>query len=304
MARMSELTREEAQSRAQVLRVQQYAVDLDLTRGEDVFGSTTVVRFSVREAGVDTFVEVRPVTLVAAELDGVAVDPGGLRAGRLPLRGLAEGEHELRVVAEMPYSRVGEGMHRFTDPEDGWTYVYTMCCMSDAPLVFACFDQPDLKAEFRVSVTAPEEWTVLGNGVARRAGGGRWECAPTPPISTYLMAVAAGPFHSVRTEHAGLPFGLHVRKSLGAYLEADAEELLDITRRCFDRYHEKFDEPYPFDSYDQAFVPEFNAGAMENPGLVTFRDEFVLPVGGHGTERRTRGVRSPTRWRTCGSGTW
>lgn len=290
MARMSVLTREDAQSRAQVLQVQQYAVDLDLTRGEDVFGSTTVVRFAVREAGADTFVEVRPVTLVAAELDGVAIDPGELREGRLPLRRLAEGEHELRVEAEMPYSRVGEGMHRFTDPEDGRTYVYTMCCMSDAPLVFACFDQPDLKAEFRVTVTAPEDWTVLGNGVAKRAGGGRWECAPTPPISTYLMAVTAGPFHSVRTEHAGLPFGLHVRKSLGAYLEADAAELLDITRRCFDRYHEIFDEPYPFDSYDQAFVPEFSSGAMENPGLVTFRDEFIHRSAVTDTERQTRGM--------------
>ncbi|WP_344568817.1 aminopeptidase N [Streptomyces axinellae] len=287
---MSVLTREEAQSRAQVLQVQQYAVDLDLTRGEDVFGSTTVVRFAVREAGAEAFVEVRPVTLVAAELDGVAVDPGGLRGGRLPLRGLAEGEHELRVVAEMAYSRVGEGMHRFTDPEDGRTYVYTMCCMSDAPLVFACFDQPDLKAEFRVAVTAPEEWTVLGNGVSRRADGGRWECAATPPISTYLMAVAAGPFHSVRTEHAGLPFGLHVRRSLGAYLEADSAELLDVTRRCFDRYHEIFDEPYPFDSYDQAFVPEFNVGAMENPGLVMFRDEFIHRSAVTDTERQARGM--------------
>ncbi|MDJ1133201.1 aminopeptidase N [Streptomyces iconiensis] len=293
---MSVLTREEAQSRALVLEVQKYSVELDLTRGEEVFGSTTVVRFAVREAagggahGVDTFVEVRPHTLEGAWIDGVAIEPGELSGGRLPLRRLAVGEHELRVVAEMPYSQVGEGMHRFKDPADGRVYVYSMCCMSDAPLVFACFDQPDLKAEFRVTVTAPEEWTVLGNGIAKRVGGGRWECDPTPPISTYLMAVAAGPFHSVRTEHAGLPFGLHVRQSLGPYLEADAEELLDITRRCFDRYHEIFDEPYPFDSYDQAFVPEFNAGAMENPGLVTFRDEFVFRSAVTDTQRQTRGM--------------
>ncbi|MGI5351654.1 aminopeptidase N [Streptomyces sp. CA-250714] len=285
------LTRAEAQGRARVVAVRQYAVDLDLTRGEDVFGSTTVVRFAALESGVNTFVEVRPRELVRAELDGVAIDPEELREGRLPLRGLAAGEHELRVEALMPYSRLGEGMHRFTDPEDGCVYVYTQCCVADAPLVFACFDQPDLKAEFRVSVTAPEEWTVLGNGVAARSGGGgRWECAPTPPISTYLMAVVAGPFHSVRTEHAGLPFGLHVRRSLGAYLEADAAELLEVTRRCFDRYHEIFDEPYPFDSYDQAFVPEFNSGAMENPGLVTFRDEFVFRSAVTDTERQTRAM--------------
>ncbi|UNZ19963.1 aminopeptidase N [Streptomyces sp. 891-h] len=284
------LTRAEAQGRARALRVEQYAVDLDLTRGEEVFGSTTVVRFAALEAGVDTFVELRPRELVRAELDGVALDPGALREGRLPLRGLAAGEHELRVEALMPYSRVGEGMHRFTDPEDGNTYVYTQCCVADAPLVFACFDQPDLKAVFHVSVTAPEEWTVLGNGVAARsgAGGGRWVCAPTPPISTYLMAVAAGPFHSVRTEHAGLPFGLHVRRSLGRFLDADAAELLEVTRRCFDRYHELFDEPYPFDSYDQAFVPEFNSGAMENPGLVTFRDEYIHRSAVTETERMSR----------------
>lgn len=292
MARMSVLTREEAQNRARVLEVQSYAVELDLTRGEEVFGSTSVVRFAVREQGVDTFVEVRPAALEGAWIDGVAIDPGELSGGRLPLRRLAEGEHEVRVVAEMPYSHVGEGMHRFTDPADGRVYVYTQCCMAEAPLVFACFDQPDLKAVFRVTVTAPEEWTVLGNGIAKRVGvgGGRWECDPTPPISTYLMAVAAGPFHSVRTEHAGLPFGLHVRQSLGPYLEADAVELLDITRRCFDRYHEIFDEPYPFDSYDQAFVPEFNAGAMENPGLVTFRDEFVFRSAVTDTQRQARGM--------------
>ncbi|NSC21072.1 aminopeptidase N [Streptomyces albus subsp. chlorinus] len=284
------LTRAEAESRARVVRVERYEVDLDLTRGEKVFASRTVVRFIVTEEGAGTFVEVRPTELVRVELDGAALDPGELREGRLPLRALPAGEHVLRVEALMPYSRLGEGMHRFTDPEDGETYVYTMCCMADAPLVFACFDQPDLKAEFHVSVTAPTEWTVLGNGVATRTGPGRWECAPTPPISTYLMAVAAGPFHSVRTEHAGLPFGLHVRRSLGPYLEADAAELLEITRRCFDRYHEIFDEPYPFDSYDQAFVPEFNSGAMENPGLVTFRDEFIHRSAVTDTERQTRGM--------------
>ncbi|RLL66323.1 aminopeptidase N [Streptomyces sp. Z26] len=310
MGGMSVLTRDEAQTRARLLSVRHYAIDLDLTRGEEVFGSTTVVRFTVAEEGADTFVELRPVVLREAVLDGrgLAV-PEGVPEGRLALRGLAAGEHELRVVADMPYSRVGEGMHRFSDPVDGRTYLYTQCCMDDAPLVFACFDQPDLKAVFEVAVTAPEGWTVLGNGTAARtadpgagapagtepgtgpgAGAERWVCAATPPISTYLVAVAAGPYHSVRTEHAGLPFGLHVRRSLAEYLDRDAEELFDLTRRCFDRYHEIFDEPYPFDSYDQAFVPEFNSGAMENPGLVTFRDEFVYRSAVTDTERQTRGM--------------
>ncbi|MFC4497367.1 aminopeptidase N [Streptomyces ovatisporus] len=294
---MSVLTRAEAQQRAQIVDVDRYVVDLDLTCGDEVFASTTTVTFSVGEGaagsagGAETFVELRPEALLRAELDGTALDASADFAdGRLWLRGLAEGRHELRVEARMPYSRVGEGMHRFTDPADGRVYLYSMCFLANAPLVFACFDQPDLKAVFEVSVTAPDEWTVLGNGVARRTGPGRWECAATPPLSTYLMAVAAGPYHSVRTEHAGLPFGLHVRRSLGEFLDAEAEELLDVTRRCFDRYHEIFDEPYPFDSYDQAFVPEFNAGAMENPGLVTLRDEYVFRSAVTDAERGTRGV--------------
>ncbi|MEE1942204.1 aminopeptidase N [Streptomyces sp. TRM 70361] len=288
---MPALTRDEARSRARLLDVRQYAIDLDLTRGEEVFGSTTTVRFTTREAG-DTFVELRPRTLHRAALDGHDLDTAALADGRLPLTGLAAGEHELRVEADMPYSRTGEGMHRFTDPADGRTYLYTMCCQTEAPLVFAAFDQPDLKAVLAVTVTAPEEWTVLGNGIARRAEDepGRWECAPTPPLSTYLMALAAGPWHSVRTRHAGLPFGLHVRQSLASHLDADAAELLDITRRCFDRYHEIFDEPYPFDSYDQVFAPEFNSGAMENPGLVVLRDEFVYRSAVTDTERQTRGM--------------
>ncbi|MFD1831937.1 aminopeptidase N [Streptomyces desertarenae] len=288
---MPALTREEALTRAHLLDVRQYAIDLDLTRGEDVFGSTTTIRFTTREAG-DTFVEVRPHTLHRAVLDGHDLDTAALADGRLPLTGLTAGDHELRVEADMAYSRTGEGMHRFTDPADGRTYLYTMCFQTEAPRVFAAFDQPDLKAPFTVTVTAPEEWTVLGNGTARRTGDrpGRWECATTPPLSTYFVAVAAGPWHSVRTRHAGIPFGLHVRQSLAPHLDADAAELLDITRACFDRYHRIFDEPYPFDSYDQAFVPEFNAGAMENPGLVTFRDEYIHRSAVTGTQRQTRAV--------------
>ncbi|SFK03469.1 Membrane alanyl aminopeptidase Metallo peptidase. MEROPS family M01 [Streptomyces pini] len=291
MSAMPALTHEEARSRARLIDVRHYTVDLDLTRGEEVFGSTTTVRFTTREAG-DTFVEVRPRTLHRAVLDGHALDTAPLTDGRLPLTGLNAGEHELRIEADMAYSRTGEGMHRFTDPADGRTYLYTMCFQTEAPRVFAAFDQPDLKAPFTVTATAPEEWTVLGNGTAHRVEGepGRWECATTPPLSTYLMALAAGPWHSVRTEHAGIPFGLHVRQSLGSHLDDDAQELLDITRACFDRYHEIFDEPYPFDSYDQAFVPEFNAGAMENPGLVTFRDEYVHRSAVTGTQLQSRAV--------------
>ncbi|EFE73757.1 aminopeptidase N [Streptomyces filamentosus] len=286
---MSVLTRDEAQTRAQTLDVERYTIALDLTTGEETFDSATAIRFTARAAG-DTFVEVKPATLRSISLDGQPLDPALLDGNRYPLTGLTAGPHELRVDAAMHYSRTGEGMHRFTDPTDGETYLYTQLFMEDVQRVFAAFDQPDLKSVFAIHVTAPEGWTVLGNGVAEHTGQGRWTIAPTPRISTYLVAIAAGPWHSITTEHAGLPFGIHCRRSLAPYLDADADEILDITRACYDRYHEKFDEPYPFDSYDQAFVPEFNAGAMENPGLVTFRDEFVYRSAVTDTERQTRAM--------------
>ncbi len=289
---MSVLTRDEAQTRARLLDVHHYTIDLDLTRGDETFDSRTVIRFTVRaETGTtDTFVELKPAELRSVTLDGSPLDPDALDGNRLPLKGLTAGEHELRVDAAMRYSRTGEGMHRFTDPSDGETYVYTQLFLDDVQRVFAAFDQPDLKAVFDLTVTAPEGWTVLANGITEHTGDGRWKAATTPLISTYLVAVAAGPWHSVRTEHHGLPFGIHCRRSLAPYLDADTDELLEITRQCFDRFHEKFEEPYPFDSYDQAFVPEFNAGAMENPGLVTFRDEFVYRSAVTDTERQTRAM--------------
>ncbi|MFB6990571.1 aminopeptidase N [Streptomyces sp. NPDC056230] len=286
---MSVLTRDEAQTRAQFLDVHRYTIDLDLTCGEETFDSRTVIQFTATAAG-DTFVELKPATLRSISLDGQPLDPADLVENRFPLTALTAGAHELRIDAAMRYSRTGEGMHRFTDPTDSETYVYTQLFMEDVQRVFAAFDQPDLKSVFELTVTAPESWTVLGNGISEHRGDGRWTLAATPPISTYLVAVAAGPWHSVTTEHAGLPFGIHCRRSLAPYLDADADEILDITRACFDRFHEKFDEPYPFDSYDQAFVPEFNAGAMENPGLVTFRDEFVYRSAVTDTERQTRGM--------------
>ncbi|SEF64980.1 Membrane alanyl aminopeptidase Metallo peptidase. MEROPS family M01 [Actinacidiphila yanglinensis] len=286
---MPALTRAEAETRARDLDVTHYAIDLDLTRGEAGFGSTTVIRFAALR-DCDTFAEIEPAALHRVLLDGRPLDPALLDDGRLPLTGLTAGEHELRVEADMRYSRTGEGMHRFTDPADGETYLYTQLFLDDVRRVFAAFDQPDLKARFDVAVTAPEHWTVLGNGVATRTAPGRWQMSTTPPLSTYVVAVAAGPYHSVRTEHAGLPFGLHCRRSLAPHLDRAAPELLAFTRRAFDRYHEMFDEPYAFDSYDQAFMPEFNFGAMENPGLVLFRDEYVFRSAASPTELLNRAV--------------
>lgn len=288
--RMPALTRAEAEHRARVLDVRRYSIDLDLTRGAERFASTTTVRFTCTEPGAETFVEIKPAALGRAVLNGRELDTArALRGNRLRLTGLAA-DNVLVVEAEMPYSRTGEGMHRFTDPVDGEVYLYTQCGLDDAQRVFAAFDQPDLKAPFEIAVTVPPGWTVLSNGVGEERSAGRWEFSPTAPISTYLAAVVAGPYHSVLSEHDGIPLGLHCRRSLARHLDEDAEELFEITGRCFDRYHELFEERYPFGSYDQAFVPEFNFGAMENPGCVTFRDDFVFRSAVTDTQREERAI--------------
>jgi aminopeptidase N len=289
MIPMAALTRAEARIRARLLDVHSYAVHLDLTQGPEVFGSSTVIRFGCAEPGATTFVELKPATLRGAVLNGRVLDPAALVGGRLALPGLAA-DNELRIQADMRYSRTGEGLHRFVDPVDDEVYVYAMCGTDDGSRVFACFDQPDLKAVFEMSVTAPEHWTVLSNGAGTRRAGGHWEFTPTPPISTYLAVITGGPLHSVGSRHDGIPLGLHCRRSLAPYLDADADEIFEITRRGFDRFHELFDERYPFGKYDQVFVPEFNVGAVEDPGCVLFRDEFLFRSAVTDTERELRAI--------------
>ncbi|QMU71986.1 aminopeptidase N [Streptacidiphilus sp. P02-A3a] len=286
---MPALTRADAVARRRLLDVHSTTVELDLTRGDEVFGSTTVIRFACTEPGAATYVDVKPSVLRLARLNGRELDPGALVDGRLPLDAL-DSENELLIEADMAYSHTGEGMHRFTDPADGEVYVYTQAFLDDGPRIFAAFDQPDLKSVHQVSVIAPEEWTVVGNSRVTSHEGARWEFAATPPISSYLLCVVAGPLHSVVSEHDGIPLGLHCRRSLAPYLDADAAEILDTTEKSFDHYHRIFEHRYPFDSYDQCFVPEFNAGAMENPGCVTFRDEFVFRSAVTDNERELRAI--------------
>ncbi len=283
------LTYTEAQERSRLIGVLRYHVELDLTGGGEVFGSVTVVRFGCHSPGASTFIELGPNRLREAVLNGRELDRAALEDNRLPLTGLLA-VNELRVEADMAYVRAGAGLHRFTDAADGETYLAVHGGLGNAPRVFAAFDQPDLKAVMAATVTAPEHWTVIGNGRARAAGGGRWELAPTPPMSTYLFAVAAGPYVSIGAEHHGIPFGVHARRSVAGQLHREAPEILAITRACFERYREIFTEPYPYDSYDQVFVPELESGAEENPGCVTFRDEFLFPSAATRAERQLRAV--------------
>ncbi|MEE1928365.1 aminopeptidase N [Streptomyces sp. TRM 70351] len=274
------LTRDEAQERARLLTVDAYAVELDLSGAQEggTFRSVTTVRFTAGAAG-STFVDLVAPAVHEVVLNGEALDAGAVFAdSRIALASVAAGENELRVVADCAYTNTGEGLHRFVDPVDEQAYLYTQFEVPDARRVFACFEQPDLKATFAFTVTAPEGWTVISNSPTPEPEGRVWRFAPTPRISTYITALIVGPYHSVHSAWEGegrsVPLGLYCRPSLAEHL--DAEALFEVTRQGFDWFQEKFDHPYPFEKYDQLFVPEFNAGAMENAGAVTIRDEYVF----------------------------
>ena len=272
----------EAVARQALLAVEEYDVRLDLAADEQTFGSVTTIRFTSR--GGPTFLDLKPVRVNELRLNGRPLDPDLLERGRLPLDTL-EGPNEVVVDAVMPFRNDGEGLHAHVDPADGRRYVYGMSFMDAAPTMFACFDQPDLKAPYTFHVRAPEDWTVIGNAPATNPEPGVWELERSQPLSTYFVTLVAGPYHVIRDEHDGIPLGLSARASIADALEADADELLTMTKACFDEFHRLFGIRYPFGDYHQAFVPEFNAGAMENPGCVTFRDPLVF------TSRVTRGLR-------------
>jgi len=268
------LTRAEAQDRATKLSGVSYTVALDLTAGEETFTSDTTVRFQGNLVGLSTFIDLDAVNVREATLNGrvIPVESYDKAKSRIPLRGLLA-NNVLRVVADCAYQHTGVGMHRFADPTDAKVYLHTQFEPYDAHRVFTCFDQPDIKATFTLTVTAPDDWTVVSNSPCTREGS-TWRFSPTPVISTYLVAVVAGPYYQVRETHGQVDMGIFCRESLAQYL--DAEELFTLTRQGLDFFEEEFDYPHPFPKYDQLFVPEFNFGAMENPGCVTFNEYMVF----------------------------
>jgi aminopeptidase N len=282
---MPALTVEAARTRAAAVTVRSYHLDFDLTTGDRTFGSTSTIRFSV--VADSTFLDVKPDELISVTLNGAPVDVAGLDDGRLELTGLAA-ENELVVTAKMAYSHDGEGLQRTVDATDDRVYAYAMSSLESAPRYFACFDQPDLKAPYRMTVRTPEDWIVLGNGAAAQTAPGQWEIAETKPLSTYFVTLVAGPYHLIRGEHDGIPLGLACRQSLKDHLERDAEDLFEVTAQSFDEYHRLFGYRYPFGEYHQVFVPDFNLGAMENPGCVTFTDSLVFRSAVTDAERSTR----------------
>ncbi|MCW2584985.1 MAG: aminopeptidase Metallo peptidase, partial [Frankiales bacterium] len=275
------LHRDEARERARLLTVSSYDVELDLADGsgekpgETTFRSRSVVRFTSSEVGASTYLDLTASTLLGATLNGTPVTD--FDGNRLQLPDLAA-ENELVVEAELPYMRTGEGLHRFVDPVDGSVYLYTQFETFEAHRMYGCFDQPDLKAVFRFAVRAPRDWVVVSNGAVAEqpAEGepGRWRFVETPRMSTYITALVAGPYHHVHDSHDGIDLGLYCRRSLAEHLDPD--DLFTVTKQGFDFYHRVFDYRYPFGKYDQLFVPEFNAGAMENAGAVTFLEDYVF----------------------------
>ena len=280
------LTQDEASRRAALVRVDSYAIELDLSVPGDTYPSTTTIRFTARQPGAESFVDLIAPRVREILLNGRLLDPSAVYAdGRITLADLAS-DNELRVVADCAYMNTGEGLHRSVDPADGNTYLYTNFEIPDARRVYASFEQPDLKASFTFTVTAPEDWVVLSNSPTPvpshdglPAGVARWRFQPTARISSYLTAIAAGPYHMVYDRYVGrsgqiVPLGVACRASLAAHLDAD--EILEVTKQGFEYYIEAFDQPYPFDKYDQIFVPEYNLGAMENVGLVTFSEAYLF----------------------------
>jgi aminopeptidase N len=284
VAGVRNLTQVEAADRARLLEVTGYDVAVDLTDGhgnpgDGTFRSTTVVTFRCAEPGAETFIETAAATVRSATLNGAPLDLSGFSAEKgLTLTGLAE-ENELVVDADFAYSASGQGLQRSLDPVDKEIYLYSQFETADAQRVFACFDQPDLKSVFTWHATVPKHWKVISNMPVDReepagVGGKTVHFQTSPKMSTYIAAICAGPYHEVRDEHDGISLGVFCRASMARYLDPD--DLFLITKQGFDFFHEQFGVRYPLPKYDQLWVPDFNAGAMENFGCVTHAEAHYI----------------------------
>ncbi|MDF2576470.1 MAG: pepN, partial [Agromyces sp.] len=292
------LTRAEATERSAVVSAPSYEVVLDLTRGAETFRSETTVRFTGVPGGA-TFIEACTDAIHSITLNGRSLDPAAVSDGtRIRLEQL-QADNELHVVADARYTNTGEGLHRFVDPVDGEAYLYTEFAVAEANRVFAVFDQPDLKASFRFTITAPAHWTVLSNAPSpdpQRAPDGAsatWFFEPGPVISSYIVAVIAGPYAawhgSARSvDGRDIPLGLFTRASLAQYAEPDV--MFDTVQAGLGFYETAFGVPYPYGKYDQIFVPEYNWGAMENVGAVTFNESYLFRARVSDARREQRAI--------------
>ncbi|MFT4042163.1 MAG: aminopeptidase N [Gordonia sp. (in: high G+C Gram-positive bacteria)] len=279
------LTRDQAAERAATIDVSHYNIALDLTDGSgnpgvETFRSTSTVAFTAIP-GSTTFIDLVAPTLVSATLNGTELDITDFDESVGIVLGDLAAQNTLTVVADCAYSNTGEGLHRFVDPADGSVYLYSQFETADAKRMFASFDQPDLKATYTLTVTAPDDWKVISNAAVVNDPTdepGVHRFGETPKMSTYLVALIAGPYarwtDTYSDDHGDIPLGIYCRASLAEHMDAD--RLFTETKQGFAFYHKNFGIPYAFGKYDQLFVPEFNAGAMENAGAVTFLEDYVF----------------------------
>src|SRR2546426_1246563 len=273
------LTRDEARRRAELIQTPLYDISLDLTRDSDTFACEATIHFLCQEPGANGFIDFLAPSVDSCELNGEEVPKDAFNGARITLNNLRDA-NELHVLATCDYQNVGAGLCRFTDPVDHKIYLHSQFETFDAHRMFPCFDQPDLKASFTFTVLAPSDWVVVSNNpgqaqtVAGRENIKRWTFGATPKMSSYLTAIVAGPYHGVRDRHGDIDLGIFCRQSLAQYLDPD--EIFTITKQGLDFYGEAYKYPYPFQKYDQLFVPEFSAGAMENIGCVTFNESMLF----------------------------
>jgi len=274
------ISRSEAAERAAHLRVEGYDVTLDVTGGAETFYSKSEVNFSCNTPGYSTFIDACGQSVISATLNGVAVDISNFDGQSIFLNNLAA-ENHLIIEIEGIYSKSGEGLQRSVDPSDGEIYLYSQGETADIRRMFPCFDQPSLKATFALTVTTPGHWEAISNNPLESSemiGEKKiWKFSTTPRIPTYLAALIAGPYSHVHDVYKGqkeVPLGFYCRKSMAQYL--DSEDIFLLTKQGFEYFEKTFGLAYPFDKYDQIAVVDFNAGAMENAGAVTFREDLVV----------------------------
>lgn len=283
MSASENITRAEAADRSTHIAVDSYEVALDVTPSGPTFRSVTTVRFTCREPGGATWIDLIADSVRSVTLNGVSLDTADVVQGpRIALPGL-QADNTLVIDADCTFMNTGEGLHRFVDPVDDETYLYTQFESADSRRMYAAFEQPDLKGTFQLTVTAPSHWAVVSNAptptpVDHGDGSSTWAFPATPRMSTYITALVAGPYHRVDDSYTGpygsYPLSVYCRESLAQYLDSD--EVFTVTKQGFALFEEQFGIPYPFTKYDQLFVPEFNAGAMENAGCVTILEDYIF----------------------------
>ena len=274
-------TRAEAAERSAHLAVASYELTLDLTTGDETFISETKIKFSCNKPGYETFLDAVGKNVISATLNGQNVDTANYDGESIFIKNLAA-ENELVIKMNGLYSKTGEGLQRSVDPVDNEVYLYSQGETAFIRKMYPCFDQPDLKATFTLTAIAPNHWSVISNNPVKEKveladKKAKWSFTTTPRISTYITALIAGPYYSVTDKYVGkktVPLGIYCRKSLAEHL--DPEDIFLITKQGFAYFEKVFGLEYPFEKYDQIAVVDFNWGAMENAGAVTFLERLLV----------------------------